>query len=99
MIVITGTVRIPTGSLSRVRPIMQVMIEGSRAEEGCIHYSYAEDVLEPGLIWVSESWRDAEALAAHGASPHMAEWRASWSALGIHDRNLTVYDVSAARPL
>ena len=99
MLVITGTVRIPAGSLSRVRPTMQVMVEASRAEDGCIHYSYAEDVFESGLIWVSESWRDAESLAAHAQTPHMAEWRASWPALGIHDRNLTVYDVSDVRPL
>ena len=99
MVVITGTLRIPVGSLSRVRPIMQVIIEASRAEDGCIHYSYAEDVLEPGLIWVSESWRDAAALAVHGQSPHIAEWRASWAALGIHDRNLTVHDVVDSRPL
>ena len=31
-------------------------------EDGCIDYAYAEDVLEPGLIRVSEVWRDQAAL-------------------------------------
>ena len=33
---------------------MHKMIASSRDEPGCLHYSYAEDVLEPGLIHVTE---------------------------------------------
>ena len=99
MIVITGTVRIPAGSLDKVRPAMKAMVEGSRAEAGCIHYAYAEDVFEPGLIWVSESWTDGAALQAHAQTAHMATWREAGAALGLHDRQLTVYEVSSSRPL
>jgi quinol monooxygenase YgiN len=99
MIVITGTVRIPFGSLDTVRPAMKAMLEGSRAESGCIHYAYAEDVFEPGLIWVSESWTDGAALQAHAQSAHMAVWREAGAALGLHDRQLTVYEVASSRPL
>jgi quinol monooxygenase YgiN len=99
MIVITGTVRIPFGSLDKVRPAMKAMLEGSRAEPGCIHYAYAEDVFEPGLIWVSESWTDGAALQAHAQTAHMLAWREAGAALGLHDRQLTVYEVASSRPL
>ncbi len=99
MRVITGTVRIPVGTLDQIRPAMRAMVDGSRAEDGCLHYAYAEDVFEPGLIWVSESWRDQAALDRHAQSEHMAAWRAAGAALGLHDRNLTVYDAVSARPL
>ena len=99
MIVIAGTVRIPTGALDACRPAMKAMVEGSNAEDGCLYYAYAEDVLEPGLIWVSEAWRDDEALKAHVGSQHMAVWRAAGAALGLHDRKLTVYEVASSRPL
>jgi quinol monooxygenase YgiN len=99
MIVITGTVRIPVGTLDRVRPAMRAMVDGSRAEDGCLHYAYAEDVLEPGLIWVSESWRDGAALKLHAESAHMAAWREAGAALGLHDRDLTVYEAVSAKPL
>ena len=56
---------------------MARMIEGSRAEPGCRTYSYAEDVLDPGLIRVTETWDDRAALDAHFASTHIAEWRAA----------------------
>ncbi len=99
MIVINGTVRIPEGSLDACRPAMKAMVDGSCAEDGCLFYAYAEDVLVPGLIWISEAWRDQPALKAHAESAHMAAWRAAGAALGLHDRKLTVYEVASSRPL
>lgn len=69
----------------------------SRSEEGCIEYGYAEDVSDPGLIYVKEMWTDQESLDRHFASSHIAEWRAAWSSLGIGDRDLRVYDVAEPR--
>ncbi len=99
MIVITGTVRIPVGSLDKCRPAMRAMVDASRAEQGCLHYSYAEDVFEPGLIWVSESWSDGAVLKAHAESAHMAAWRAAGAELGLHDRQLTAYEAVSAKSL
>ena len=97
MLLITGTIRLPAGNLPAARPVMRRMIESSRAESGCEEYSYAEDVLDPGLIHVKELWRDKAALDRHFASAHLGEWRASWPELGIADRNLRVYQVSEPR--
>ncbi|HTX76347.1 MAG TPA: putative quinol monooxygenase [Terracidiphilus sp.] len=97
MLLITGTIRLPAGNLSAARPRMRRMIEASRAEDGCVEYSYAEDVLDAGLIHVTELWRDRAALDRHFASDHIAEWRASWQGLEIRDRNLRVYEVSEPR--
>ena len=98
MLLIMGTVRLPGDKLMRARPAMARMIEASRAEAGCIAYSYAEDVLDAGLIHVSELWRDPAALDAHFATEHIAAWRAAWPDLGIADRKLTVYEVDEGRP-
>lgn len=72
---------------------MARMIAASRAEDGCDEYSYAQDVLDAGLIHVKERWRDRAALERHFASAHIAEWRATWSELGITDRDLVLYEV------
>ncbi|MFL5166850.1 MAG: putative quinol monooxygenase [Microvirga sp.] len=92
MLLIIGTIRLPPDKLDQARPTMERMISASRAEAGCLAYSYAQDVLDPGLIHVSEAWRDRAALDAHFESGHIAEWRASWAELGIGDRNLTLYE-------
>lgn len=98
MILIVGTVRLAAGTLAAARPAMARMIAASRAEPGCRGYSYAEDVLDPGLIRVTELWDDRAALDAHFASPHIAEWRAAWPSLGLRDRNLTLHHVASSEP-
>jgi quinol monooxygenase YgiN len=99
MLVIAGTVRVPPENLERFRPHMIAMLSASRAEDGCIDYSYAEDVAEPGLIRVFEAWRDQAAIDAHFKTPHMAEWRAAWPAFGVSDRRLFAYEVAQQRPI
>jgi quinol monooxygenase YgiN len=99
MILIAGTVRFPPETMAEARPAMARMITATRAEDGCLQYAFAEDVLDPGLIHISELWRDRAALDAHGAAPHMAEWRAAGRTLGIHGRDLRLYEVGEASPL
>ena len=97
MLLIVGTVRLPPGKLSDARPVMRRMVEGSREEAGCLEYSYAEDIFDAGLIHVKEMWSDQAALDRHFASDHIETWRAAWPSLGIHDRDLRVYDVGDPR--
>ncbi len=99
MIIIIGTVRLPVASLDQARAAMRAMIEATRREDGCVSYAFAEDVLDPGLIHISEEWRDRDALKAHGASGHMATWRAAGAALQITDRNLSLYAAGQPEPL
>jgi len=99
MLVIVGTVRLPPEKLEQARPAMASMIAASRTEPGCIEYSYAQDVLDAGLIHVTEIWRDRTVLDAHFRSAHIADWRASWPALGIGERNLVVYEAGEAKPI
>lgn len=97
MLLIVGTVRLPPGNRDAARPVIRRMVEASRAEDGCLDYAYAEDVLDPGLIHVRELWADQAALDRHFAAAHLAEWRAAWPALGIGGRDLRVYEVGAPR--
>jgi len=98
MLFITGTFRVPPANLEAARPVMTATVEGSRAEAGCIHYSYGEDLLDPGLIHVTEHWTDRAALEAHWASPHIQGWRAAWPELGIGERDLTLFETDAGTP-
>jgi quinol monooxygenase YgiN len=95
MLLITGHFRLPAANLDAARPVMARMIAASRAEAGCLDYRYAQDVIDPGLIHVTELWADQAAFDAHVASAHIAEWRATWPALGIGERDLVAYQVDA----
>ncbi|MFK4818719.1 putative quinol monooxygenase [Ochrobactrum quorumnocens] len=95
MLLIVGTVRVSAENLDEARPVMQRMIQASRAESGCIEYAYAQDILDPGLIHVKELWLDRVSLDKHFTSGHIADWRSEWPRLGITDRNLMLYEVEA----
>ncbi|HEY2357314.1 MAG TPA: putative quinol monooxygenase [Phenylobacterium sp.] len=98
-LIIAGTVRVPPSNLAGLKPHMEAMLAASRAEDGCLEYSYAEDVAEPGLVRVFEAWRDQAALDAHFKTEHMAAWRAAWPSFGVSDRRLFAYEVASQRPL
>ena len=98
MLLIIGTIRLRPEKLEQAKPAMERMVSASRAEPGCLEYSYAQDVFDPGLIRITEVWSSRAALDAHFASPHLASWRASWPALGIGDRNLVLYEAGEPKP-
>ncbi|MBD3769373.1 MAG: antibiotic biosynthesis monooxygenase [Rhodobacterales bacterium] len=92
MIVIEGTVRLPPDRIETARPAMEAMIRASRAEAGCLDYAYSLDLMDPGLVRVTERWESREALKAHFATSHMAAWREEFSTLGITERSLRLYE-------
>jgi quinol monooxygenase YgiN len=95
MILVIGTVRVPESAFEREHAAMERMVSETRKEDGCIRYSYARDLLDPGLLHVSEAWRDRDALKAHFTSPHMAEWQKVVAGIGASDRDLRLYETDA----
>lgn len=99
MIILAGTIRIGEGRRAAALAPMQTMIEATRAEPGCLSYSFAFDALDDHLVRIFEVFHDEAALAEHRASPHMSDWRASWPALGISDRDMSEYRVQSSRKI
>src|SRR5262245_6649305 len=99
MLIIMGTVRFPADKIAGAKAAMEAMIKGSRAEVGCITYNLAQDVLEPGLIHVSEAWESQEALSGHSQTEHMKAWRTAGASLGIGERNIKLYEATVLKTL
>ena len=60
---------------------MQEMARATREEAGCILYDLQRSLDVPFEFIMVEYWRDAEAVALHDASPHMAALVADLPAL------------------
>jgi len=99
MILVVGTFRLAPEHLARAVPMAQRVVTATRAEDGCIAYSYAQDLFDPGLIHVSEKWRDRAALAAHFRSAHMQTWITERAGLDLHDRNIRIYESDDGEPV
>lgn len=95
MIVVTGSFRLPVANMLAAREAMVRVVKQTRQEVGCIDYAYAEDVMDPGLIRVTEAWHSREALSAHLEAPHMAIWRREREALGLSERRIVAHSIAA----
>lgn len=97
--VVVGQFRFPPERMAEARPIMRKVMEATRAEAGCIEYNYGEDVLDPGLIRVSEVWESRAHLDVHMQATHMAVWQQERAALGLTGRSITVFEAGEFGPL
>jgi len=99
MILVIGTVRVPEEAFETARPTMETMVAATRNEDGCIRYAYARDLVDPGVMHISEAWRDRDALKAHFAAPHMAAWRKVVAEVGMSERSLRLYETGEGEPV
>ena len=99
MIVVVGQFRLPVERMVEARDAMARVMLATRAEDGCMQYNYAEDLLDPGLIRVSEVWDSRAQLTAHMQTAHMQKWVEERAGLGLSERAITVYEADAGTPL
>jgi quinol monooxygenase YgiN len=92
MIIVAGTLRVPEDQIEVFMPIARQTLAASRAETGCVTYSYAFDVEEKGLIRIFEVWDSRDDLTRHQSQPHMKPWREKLAEIGASDRDLYVYE-------
>jgi quinol monooxygenase YgiN len=85
MIHVVAIIAAKSGQREKILEAFRANIPAVRAEDGCIEYGPAIDAeglgsfqtkFGPDTFVVIEKWRDAAALKAHAASPHMAEYAA-----------------------
>jgi quinol monooxygenase YgiN len=99
MIMIVGTLRIPTAKMPTARPALARLMEQTRKEQGCLDFAFSESLSEPGLIHLAERWADRAALEAHWQAPSLKEFRPVAEGLGVSDRNVFLYEVASQTKL
>ena len=61
---------------------------------GCLEYQAYADRKDPGTLLIFEEWESEEALRAHFATPHMAEFGAALAKAGVSGSCVKKYQVS-----
>lgn len=64
------------GCAEELRGLLEMMVEPSRSEEGCLLYNIYRMKERPTTFVVIESWRDEAALKGHQNSSHYAHYKA-----------------------
>ena len=80
MIVVNAIIEVDASTLSAMREAIITMEDASRAEDGCLDYTFSQELRDPNTLRITEAWRSMEDLAAHFATPHMATFQAAMAA-------------------
>lgn len=69
------------------------MIAPSRAEEGCIRYSFYEDLGEMNTFMFYEEWLDQASIDRHNTTKHFLEFSPRFASLITGTPVITVHSV------
>ena len=101
MVIVGGTFAVDPGRRDEFVANHHDMIRTSRAEPGCLEYTYSADPIDPGRVVLFEIWESQDALDAHlralraaPASPETAGPEVEATSYSI-----VIYDVARWRSL
>lgn len=94
MIVVNARITADPQTIAALQPAIATMEQASRAEAGCEDYTFSVELNDPGVIRITERWRDMAALAAHFATPHMAAFGIAMRAHPPKGMDVRCYEVT-----
>jgi quinol monooxygenase YgiN len=90
-IIVLGDVYAQIPHLEAVRGLMRETQERARKQPGCVSYSFAETLDEPGRFLIVQEWSDQAALEGHYRSETYADFQAKLELLLLHSSDLRIY--------
>lgn len=98
-ILVTGVIDLDPAKRDAAIAAVQVLMEATRAEDGCEGYTFSGDFSDPGRFYVSEQWASKAAMDAHLATPHLAAFLGAMGDFGVTGASLTKWEGATGSPL
>lgn len=98
MIVVNATVKTSKEDIASMKEAIASMEAASRAEEGCRDYTFSVELNDPDVLRITEKWDSVEALQAHFATPHMAEFQSAMATMASPSVDLSFYEAVEIQP-
>jgi quinol monooxygenase YgiN len=98
VIIVGGTFEVEPHQREEFLAGRHEMMRTSRAEEGCLEYTFSADPLDPGRVLLFERWASQEALDVHLSSLRAAPGP-SGTEVAPKAASIMLYEVSGERPL
>jgi quinol monooxygenase YgiN len=95
-LIILVTVVVHPEDAEAFQSLAATMMLATRAEPGCIEYTFSRAIDETRRFMLTERWQDAAALQTHFATPHMRDFLNAARALRIERREATRYAIASA---
>jgi quinol monooxygenase YgiN len=99
MVVVSGVVDMAPGTREAALAGAQALVEGARAQQGCVSYVWSADPHAADRVHVFEEWTDGAHLAAHLKGPWYSGMIQHLSGFGITGAVTRKYRVDLAEPV
>jgi quinol monooxygenase YgiN len=94
MLVLVVSIDTTADNIAAIQDAIAAMEKASRAEEGCHDYTFAVELSDPNKLRITECWENEDALKAHFATPHMAEFNAAMAQAAPRSMDLKCYEAA-----
>ena len=93
-IAISARIRLHADSWEAYLAAAAEIVPITRREQGCVHYAFATDLLQPHVVWISEQWASEADLMAHLSAPHISDFLAKTAEMQLLETDIKKYVVS-----
>lgn len=99
MLIVLAKAEVGDGAIAAARDAIAAMVKASNAEDGCLSYTFTQDILDPSTMYIVEKWKDEAALVAHFQAPHMAAFQQALGELDVQVSEAIKYQADDGAPL
>jgi quinol monooxygenase YgiN len=99
MLVINGTIEFDPAYADTAHAAAVAMQKATRSEDGCHAYAFSACLEDPGRMYIAEKWESQEAVDAHFATEHMAEFGKAIAGIGVKQVQVTKYEIASESKL
>lgn len=98
MIVIIGTLIVEPSQRDALLEAAKAAMEGTRQEEGCLHYCFTADLVDPSVVHLVERWESEAPLEPHLKTEHIRTFGRAIRPLEVTRGDFTIYEVASEKP-
>lgn len=98
MIVVNAVVKTTAETIVTLQGAMTTMEAASRAESGCLDYTFSVELNDSSTLRITEKWVTLDDLLAHFQTPHMAEFQAIMGSNPPESMDVKIYEVQEIDP-
>jgi quinol monooxygenase YgiN len=99
LLIVAGSVEIDPANRDAAIQATKAVMAATRAEPGCLEYTIAADLDDPGRFVILEKWVSADALEVHFTTPHMAAFQAAMGGMGVRKMEVLRYEIASEGPV
>lgn len=97
-IVVNAVIETDEATIAAMREAIIAMQSASRAEDGCLDYTFSVELADPSVMRITERWESMAALTEHFGTPHMAEFQAVMAQHPPKSVDAKFYEVKEVAP-